>query len=48
MYMYLQGRGRQPLGVNLFFINTFIESIESFAARFSPINDFVSFPHSNE
>ena len=38
------GQGRQPPGI-IFCINTIIQSIESFAASFPPIND--SFPHSN-
>ena len=42
MHVYSPWAGTDsPLGSN-FFINTFIESIESFAANFPPINDLVT------
>ena len=43
-FLPYMGRGRQPLG-SIFFINSIIQSIKSFAARFPPLNDFVTVFH---
>ena len=49
MYIYIApGQGQTTPWGQFFFINSIIQSIESFAASLPPLNDFVTvFPHSN-